>query len=579
MNDADAALSERALFSAVVAVAAGLDLGATLRRIVSSAVDLVDATYGALGVLGEDGKVEQFVHVGIDRETADLIGPLPRGKGILGLLIDHPVPLRLPHLSKHPSSFGFPENHPPMSSFLGVPVRVRGEVFGNLYLTGKKDDQEFTAQDEQTVIALAAAAGVAIENARLYERARNRERWQASVNEIVSAVLADADSGDVLQIVAHQATTLAAADAVVIALPASDDTGDLVIEVLAVAEPGATDDMSRWSVQGSYAATARVLADGEADDFDVKSWHGQRIPASSEVVASFHSGLTVRLSGEQLDSALHRPFGWAVAVPMQTPRGALGVMLLLRRNHRADFGSEAVALSEGFAAQASITLVIAAERRERERLRVYEDRDRIARDLHDRVIQRLFATGMLLQGTTRMPDVPVPVADRIERAVDNLDQTVKEIRQTIFALHDPVGTAAGGLRSRILAECSAAEPALGFLPRVSLTGPVDAFVDDEISEQVITALRELLANVARHARASTTAVDVAAARGSLVLTVTDDGVGIAPTGRRSGMANLEIRAQTLGGTFTANPLEAGGTAAVWSVQLPTASLDPSDPLD
>ena len=214
---------DRGLFTAVVSVAAGLELGATLRRIVQAAVELVDATYGALGVINADGRLGEFVHVGIDGATAERIGDLPTGDGILGLLVEHPVPIRLENLSSHPASSGFPAGHPRMDSFLGVPVRVRGEVFGNLYLTEKRTGTGFTSEDERTVMALAAAAAVAIENSRLYERTRQREQWQQAVADIANSVLAGTDPEEVLALVANRARSLTGADVALVALPDDDD--------------------------------------------------------------------------------------------------------------------------------------------------------------------------------------------------------------------------------------------------------------------------------------------------------------------------------------------------------------------
>ena len=168
-----------ALLDAVVAVSSGLELDSTLRAIVQAAKDLVGAQYGALGVLGEGGMLSRFVHVGIDDDTRQLIGPLPTGHGVLGVVIEDAKPLRLADLSQHPMSVGFPPSHPPMRTFLGVPVRGRGEIFGRLYLTEKANGEEFTADDEVVVQALAGAAGVAIDNARLYEQAAaGRGGWR-----------------------------------------------------------------------------------------------------------------------------------------------------------------------------------------------------------------------------------------------------------------------------------------------------------------------------------------------------------------------------------------------------------------
>ena len=247
---------ERGLFSAVVAVAAGLELGATLRRIVQAAVDLVDATYGALGVLGPDGRLTEFVHVGVDQATQGEIGELPQGRGILGLLVNHPVPIRLDDLSSHPAAVGFPPGHPVMRSFLGVPVRVRGQVFGNLYLTDKRGAEGFSTADERIVTALAAAAGVAIDNARLYERSRMRERWQAAVAQMHAAVLAGADAGEVLTIGTTRAAELVRARAGVIALPSPTD----VLRVEIVVADQIHHPKSRWQVLTPGSLDERELA-------------------------------------------------------------------------------------------------------------------------------------------------------------------------------------------------------------------------------------------------------------------------------------------------------------------------------
>ena len=318
---------DRGLFSAVVAVAAGLELGATLRRIVAAAVDLVDASYGALGVLGPNGKVVEFVHVGIDTETAGRIGPLPEGRGILGLLVSHPVPIRLEDLATHPASAGFPANHPPMKAFLGVPVRVRGEVFGNLYLTEKSQGRAFTAEDERTVMALAAAAGVAIENARLYERAKQREGWQRAVTEIDNAVLSGADAGEVLTIVASRAMQLSEADISAVLLPTELD--ELVVEIVEM-RAGATGvpvSESRWSV----ARSRRGLSQSPGIANEVRGWAGAPVPPSTAAAAAFTSGEVVVA---EVSASLTEPAGLvlgpALLLPLRTPEQVLGVLALIR---------------------------------------------------------------------------------------------------------------------------------------------------------------------------------------------------------------------------------------------------------
>lgn len=525
---------DRGLFSAVVAVAAGLELSATLRRIVQGAIDLVDATYGALGVLDSDGQLVDFVHVGLSREQAEQIGSLPEGRGILGLLTDHPVPIRLERLSDHPKSVGFPDGHPPMSSFLGVPVRVRGEVFGNLYLTEKRGGGSFTSDDERTVMALAAAAAVAIENARLYERSRRREAWQAALNEIATTVLDGGDAEDALALMARLSRDLMGADVAAIALPVDEE---LRIE----------------------------FAEGET------SIIGALVPHDSITYQAFTEG--VATVSEQCTIGDLEMVGSAIAVPLRTAERTLGVLTAIRfietpASIHLPGSRELLELAEPFASQAAVTLVLAEAQRGQQRLAVYQDRDRIARDLHDLVIQRLFATGMSLQGATRLPGVSEEATTRIGRAVDELDETIKEIRQTIFALHEPVDGPSSTLRGRVMRETAQSAASLGFEPAVRFVGAVDSGVSEEATDHLIAALREILTNAAKHAQASTVDVVVALEDPDVILTATDDGIGLPVDGpgRRSGMANMSARAQELGGDCLAERVsESGGTRVIWRV--------------
>ncbi len=557
------------LFSAVVAVAAGLELGATLRRIVQAAADLVDAEYGALGVLGPQGTVSEFVHVGIDTETATRIGPLPGGRGILGLLIEHPAPIRIEDLMQHPSAAGFPEGHPVMKSFLGVPVRVRGEVFGNLYLTEKRDGRGFTIDDERTVMALAAAAAVAIENARLYESSRQRERWQNAISEIGNAVLGGGETGEVLTLVARNARRLAGADFATIALP--DAEGVLRIEITDAYDDAEAEfelPRSRWSVHESHRSPEFIRELRS----HARSWLGAEISESSRVYRVFDSGES--LSDVNVPIALTpgeiQTFSHVALLPMHSGSRVLGVLSLLWAGSAPSASESTLSLAQTFAGQAAVTLTLAEARGEQQRLAVFEDRDRIARDLHDLVIQRLFATGMLLQGTMRIEDVPAPATERIDKAVDELDETIREIRQTIFALHEPVDGPASGLRGRVLRETKQSAAVLGFEPAVRFIGAVDSSVATETGEHLIAALREALMNSAKHAQAERVDVLVQIETTSVLLVVTDDGIGIPEQGmgRRSGVTNLMARAVECGGTCELERVNAeGGTRLVWRVPL------------
>lgn len=362
------------LLGSIIALGSELSLPVVLRRVVEAATELVDARYGALGVLDESGSsLSEFISVGLDDATIERIGPLPQGHGILGLLIVEPRPLRLPDLSKHPDSYGFPPHHPPMTTFLGVPLHVRGEVFGNLYLTEKRGGGGFTEADEELAVALAAVAGVAIENTRLHER----------------------------------------------------------------------------------------LAD----------------------------------------------------------------------------------------------------------LLVVQDRERIARDLHDTVIQRLFATGLSLAGLAGRVDDP-ELARRLQASVDDLDDTVRHIRTTIFELQRP-SEPGRSVRRELLELVAEAGESLGFAVSTRFDGPVDTSVDGPLADHLVAAGREALANTVRHSRARRVDFEVQVDDGWLTLLVVDDGVGLPPEfdSGGHGLANLRSRAAELGGQFTVGPGSDGGCTVRWSVPL------------
>ncbi|MCI0386140.1 GAF domain-containing sensor histidine kinase, partial [Streptomyces sp. CNQ085] len=532
----------RSLLEAVMSVGQELDLAHALQRIVEAAVLLVDAEYGALGVIGEDGRLSQFIPVGIDEETVETIGPLPSGHGLLGELIRHPEPLRIPDLAEHRNSSGFPPNHPPMHSFLGVPIRVREEVFGNLYLTEKRGGAEFDAEDEAVLSTLAVAAGVAIENARLYEQARNRERWMEANAEITAGLLSGADEREVLALVVDHARHILAADLGVLALPL-EDTGNLQV-VLAEGRSGEEFRGLVLPAEGSFVGAA--LAAGEA----ITSADIANDPRAS--------------AGAQR----WKGTGPAVAVPMGAGDGVRGVLLLARGERRAPFTETETAPLASFSGQAAVAMELAERRRAAEQVTLLEDRDRIARDLHDLAIQRLFATGMTLQSAVRFVRHQ-EASERLLRAVDDLDETIKIIRSTIFGLrsHGDGRTGRQGLRVRVARLVEEAVGNLGFTPALRMEGLVDTDVPPGVADHVVAVLAEALSNVARHARAAVAEVSLVVAGGSLTATVTDDGVGVPEDGRRSGLVNLAERAGKLGGELLLERPPSGGTRLLWRVPL------------
>ncbi|MGV9899886.1 sensor histidine kinase [Streptomyces tendae] len=529
------------LLEAVLSVGRELDLEQALRSIVEAAAALVDAEYAALGVIGPDGKrLSAFHTVGVDAEQIARIGPYPEGHGILGELIRHPEPLRLAKLSDHPASYGFPAHHPPMNTFLGVPIRVRDHVFGNLYLTEKRGGQQFDEDDESVLAMLAVAAGVAIDNARLYEESRLRERWLQVNAEITHTLMSGADQGGVLPLIAEHAREITASALSVVAMPVSG-TDNLAVE-LAV---GRQADVWRGIVlptEGTLIGQAFV----------------QQAPVSSPDVSC-----DPRISA---GSPRFEGLGPAVAVPIGTGDEARGVVLLVRQSGGREFSEKETEPLQVFAAQAAVAMELAERRADAEQITLLEDRDRIARDLHDLAIQRLFATGMTLQSAGRRVQDSM-ASERILRAVDDLDETIKIIRSTIFGLRSRDDDAAPGLRSRAVRAVGEAAPLLGFAPSVRMEGLLDTHVPAQTADHVMAVLTESLTNVARHAGADRADVVLETDGKQVRLTVTDNGVGIPDGGRRSGLTNMAERARKLGGDLELESPGGKGTRLVWHAPL------------
>ncbi|KAA6224072.1 GAF domain-containing protein [Streptomyces albofaciens JCM 4342] len=535
------------LLEAMRTVGAGLDLHITLDRIVETAAELADARYAAIGIIDESREgLSDFVTYGVSAEDRARIGALPDGhKGLLGALIHDPKALRLADLTQDVRSAGFPPGHPPMRTFLGVPIRVQGEIFGNLYLTEKRDGGEFSEGDLHMVRVLATEAGIAIGNARMYAATRQRERWIDGSVAVTTALLAGSDVDDALAVVAEQARKLAESAAGIVLLP-TDDGG---LEIVAAS----------------------------ADD--PAGLVGTQMPPESPVAAQLLAGEPVFVEDSATDPRMVTDvaprFGPSMMLPLKSGGRVLGTLATPRARGARPFSAAERTLATQFAAQAALALVLADAQRDRERLAVYEDRDRIARDLHDLVIQRLFATGMMLESAQRRAVVP-EVQEGIGKAVDELDVTIQEIRTAIFALQQGPAEAPSGLRTRVLREIGTAAVPLGFQPSASFVGPVDARVGELTGKNLIAALREALSNAFRHADASRIEVVVDSTvklpdgRDGVRLTVADDGVGIPEGGRRSGLRNLAKRAESLGGSSTYGPglgEDGSGTMVTWEAPL------------
>lgn len=524
------------LIDAILAITSGLKLDATLRAIVHTAAELVDARYGALGVRGYDHRLVEFVYEGIDEETRHLIGSLPEGRGVLGALIEEPKPIRLDDISRHPASVGFPLHHPPMRTFLGVPVRIRDEVFGNLYLTEKADGQPFSDDDEVLVQALAAAAGIAVDNARLFEESRTREAWIEATRDIGTQMLAGADPAMVFRLIAEEALTLMAGAATLVAVPLDDEAPACEVDDLVIVE-----------VAGEISPAVKQMTVAVS---------------GTSIGGVFHDRTPRRF--DRLDLAVDGPGepGPALVLPLRAADTVAGVLVALRSADEQPFSDKQLDMMAAFADQAALAWRLATAQRQMREVEILTDRDRIARDLHDHVIQRLFAVGLTLQGAAPRARVPA-VRESIYSSIDDLQEIIQEIRSAIFDLHAGPSRATG-LRHRLDKVIDQlAIPALH--TTVQYTGPLSV-VDTVLANHAEAVLREAVSNAVRHANATSLAINVSV-EDDVRVEVVDDGVGISGDITESGLRNLRQRADDAGGEFTVENMPTGGTLLRWSAPL------------
>ncbi len=524
------------LIDAILAITSGLKLDATLRAIVHTAAELVDARYGALGVRGYDHRLVEFVYEGIDEETRHLIGSLPEGRGVLGALIEEPKPIRLDDISRHPASVGFPLHHPPMRTFLGVPVRIRDEVFGNLYLTEKADGQPFSDDDEVLVQALAAAAGIAVDNARVFEESRTREAWIEATRDIGTQMLAGADPAMVFRLIAEEALTLMAGAATLVAVPLDDEAPACEVDDLVIVE-----------VAGEISPAVKQMTVAVS---------------GTSIGGVFHDRTPRRF--DRLDLAVDGPVepGPALVLPLRAADTVAGVLVALRSADEQPFSDKQLDMMAAFADQAALAWRLATAQRQMREVEILTDRDRIARDLHDHVIQRLFAVGLTLQGAAPRARVPA-VRESIYSSIDDLQEIIQEIRSAIFDLHAGPSRATG-LRHRLDKVIDQlAIPALH--TTVQYTGPLSV-VDTVLANHAEAVLREAVSNAVRHANATSLAINVSV-EDDVRVEVVDDGVGISGDITESGLRNLRQRADDAGGEFTVENMPTGGTLLRWSAPL------------
>ncbi|MGY1642212.1 GAF domain-containing protein [Geodermatophilus sp. SYSU D00703] len=535
--------------SAGVRAAARSDrIESTLHGIVRAAMERTGATYGAFGVLAPDGTdIETFVVDGMDDADRERIGQLPSGQGVLGLLVAEPGPVRLDDLTTHPESVGFPPGHPPMQAFLGVRVPVGGTAFGHLFLARERGGGTFTAVHEEAVQALAAAAGLAIENARRVEWAERRRGWAQAGSEIATALLSGADPGSVLRSIAQRVADLGSADAAGVLVPSQEDD-DVLTVVVSVGLPGDDVEGVRIPLQDSQLGAAhrsgipRLVVDASAT-----ASGGQRAPVLGELAVHYGPTLIIPLGG----------------------RPALGTVVAMRLRGREPFDPSTLDLASAFAGQATVALELARSQQRERRLQVEADRDRIARDLHDHVVQRIFATGLALDRISRQLEGAHPeAAARIAERVDELDGTIARIRSAIFELHESDDTSPDATRTRIVDVVRSITGGQGVRPDVRVRGDVED-LPKALVPDVVAVVRELVTNVVKHARATRVTVTVTV-DGEIRVEVTDDGIGLPSITVRSGLTNLADRAERHGGRMTSSS-GPRGTEIRWVVPLPPPS--------
>jgi len=553
----DGSFAAADLLQAALGLASDLDLPTVLHRFVSASAALTGAAFGAINVLDPHGRSTTFVQTGVDERLATMIGRSPHAVGVLGAIPSHGT-MRLDDLKEHPSFRGFPPEHPPMGSFLGTAVRVRDRVFGYLYLSNKPGG--FTPDDDEIVLTLAAAAAVAIQNAQIYAASERRERWLRAGQQITTMLLSGAEQEEVLAQVAASSREVAGADTAALVLPGMGES--LVMEIV----DGVAADELIGTVMPPDGRARTVLRDG-----------------NGLVVDSLQRARAMRV-----DSM--RRFGPALYAPMQADGQGVGVLVLLRLAGSPPFGPTDLATAESYAAQAALALVLAEARHAQDVAALLDERERIARDLHDLAIQQLFATGMQLETVRRRAARgvdPSELTGIVEDALDSVDATVRQIRSIVHALRDP--DASAPLAERLRREASLARTGLGFAPSLVVTvdgrvldspealegdsGVLDDRVGEDMADDVVAVVREGLANAARHAQATavTVRVDVSGIglSGRATVEVEDDGAGLPPDrDRRSGTDNLAARARRHGGTFTLGTTDEGrGTLLTWSAPL------------
>ena len=529
------------LLRSIINVGSDLDLDATLYHIVTTAMELTGARYGALAVHGTDGAWTQFVHAGMDPETVQRIGHLPMGKGVFGVPLDQAAALRLDDLTAHPAAVGFPEHHPAMRAFLTVPIMIRGTLVATLYLTDDRPSRTFAVSDEAAARTLAAAAGVAIDHGQMFERARASAEWMAASREIITALLSGVDPHQrPLQLIAGQVRKLTEAEQAIVLVPSDADVP--------------ADEVDTLVVSAAVGLHAEEVI-------------GQRIPVEDSTTGGvFRSGIPLiteafRYPIQAFTDVGERP---AIVMPLRADGTVLGVIAVARNEGQRPFDASYLELVSDFAGHAAIALTVASARKHARELAILADRERIAHDLHDQVIQRLFAIGMDVQGTIARAHSR-EVIDRLNQTVDDLQATIEDIRTAIFQLQSPTEHD-GGFRRQIQSVIADLTQNRNIATTLHMSGPMTA-VGPELAQHAQAVVTEAVSNAVRHSGANRLTIEVAVAD-ELIIDVRDNGHGIpADNQRQRGLANMRRRAEQVGGTCRITSPPEGGTLVHWTAPL------------
>jgi signal transduction histidine kinase len=525
----------RAILDAVPAVPSAAPLTDFLQLVVDQARDVVGCRYAAVSMPSDDGSAALFVTSGVTAEAAERVGRLPRNVGLLGLVVSEGQLVRTADVPTDPHAIGLPPGHLPIHALLGVPVARGGITLGGLFLADPFDRTEFDAEDETIGRAVASAAAVYLERAWAHAQFEQRQRWLTEAAGLTRDLLAGTHD-DPLQLIADRIRELGAADEVLVARP-GPEPGSFVVDV--------GSGVHAQPLRGRTMAVSGTL--------------GRELLETGEAV------LIDSIADTDIPEALHRMLDTdsSVIVPLRGVGADRSLLGLGRRPGRPGFTPTEVELATVFADQVALALEFAESRARRERLALFEDRERIARDLHDHVIQRLFAIGLSVERTAAQ--LPAAAAASLADDIEDIDATIARIRSTIHRLGRPLTSEGSLLRVHAEEMIASLEPALGFRPDLELLGPIDFGPDSELVDDCVAVLREALANVARHAHATHASVHIALLDDRVTLTVRDDGRGLDHAVRRSGLTNLRIRAERRGGEFAVTGPPGQGTELTWSV--------------